>query len=346
MSLLSVALVTIILFGFTTYYLDPLLQYGKEPGNLTSREYAEIYCNPGIAKNYDYDAVLVGSSMVENTDVSEIDRLFDCKTIKVPYSGGSSYNHKTILDVCLKHNNKIKKVFWSLDEYALTTDKNTPRYPLPDYLYDDNKINDLSYLLNLDIFYFYTSKDIISTLKHENQIMMRDGSWAGDESAYCKANALSSIDYPMELKDNKGEKYFENNLEANINQNIMPLIEMNPDTEFIFYMVPYSIIYWYMEKQNGTLDATFYDINTALDKILSYDNTKVYFFQDEKDIITDLDNYKDFSHFKSKFNSWMSNEMARGSNLLTKDNYKMRIENFKSYLSGFDFEGFFKEQYA
>ena len=133
-SLLSITLLVVIAFGVVEFYLDPLLQYGNERGPLTCREYAEIYANPGIAKNYNYNAVLLGSSMVENTNVSEIDLLFGCKTIKVPYSGASSYNHKAILDVCYNSGHKIEKVFWSLDEYALTTDKDTPRYPLPDYL--------------------------------------------------------------------------------------------------------------------------------------------------------------------------------------------------------------------
>ena len=143
LTLLCLTLSIVILFGALTYYFDPLLQYGADRGFLTYREYSEIYCNPGIAKNYEYNAVFLGSSMVENADVSELDRLFGCNTVKLPYSGGSSYNHKHILDVCYRSDNKIDKVFWALDEYAFTTDKDTPRYPLPEYLYDDNKLNDL-----------------------------------------------------------------------------------------------------------------------------------------------------------------------------------------------------------
>ena len=159
--LISLTLVVVIVFGGMTYFLDPLLQYGNERGPLTSRQYTEMYSNPGIAKNYDYNAVFVGSSMVENADVSELDDLFGCKTIKVPYSGASSFNHKHILDVCYDSGHKIDYVFWALDEYALTTDYMTPRYPLPEYLYDDDRTNDPSYLLNLDVFYFYTMKDTI-----------------------------------------------------------------------------------------------------------------------------------------------------------------------------------------
>ncbi|MBQ7714331.1 MAG: hypothetical protein IJT70_00505 [Clostridia bacterium] len=339
-SLISLTLVIVLLFGAAELFLDPLLQYGKEPGHLTYREYSELYSNPGIAKNYDYNAVLLGSSMVENTDVSEINELFGCTTIKVPYSGGSSYNHKTILEVCYDSGKQIDKVFWSLDEYALTTDKDTPRYPLPEYLYDSSKINDLSYLLNLDIFYFYTLKDVAGTLTHKTEPMMKDGDWTKDPSAYCTANALSSVKYPMEQNENLGEKHFEKNLTENMDCNIIPLVKAHPETEFNFYMVPYSILYWYQDKQKGILDAGMYDAEYAVGELLKYENVKIHFFQDDYDIITDLDLYKDYSHFNSSVNGYISREMAKGSHLLSADNYRERLRAFGDYLRDFDYDGF------
>lgn len=344
LTLISLSLLTVILFGTMTYVLDPLLQYGNESGVLTFYQSTEIYSNPGIAKNYDYDSVLVGSSMVENTNVAEMDELFGYKTIKVPYSGGSSFNHKKILDVCFESNNNIKNVFWSLDEYALTTDYMTPRYPLPDYLYDFDKSNDLSYLLNLDIFYFYISKDLIGTFKGQNQSAMRDGSWVEDESIYCKENALASLNYPLEQEGNKGKKLYEKNLTDNIKYNIIPLIKNNKETIFRFYMVPYSISYWYMEKSGGRLDAHFYNVEKVLSEIFEYDNVEVYFFQDDKDIITNLDNYKDYTHFKPEINSYMSKEMSKNTHQLTKDNYNKVLDNFKNYLESFDYDSFYSEE--
>ena len=341
--LLSLSLVVIILFGTVTYCLDPLLQYGKEPGLLSYREYTEIYSNPGIAKNYDYNAVLVGSSMVENTDVSEFDDLFGCTTVKLPYSGASSYNHKEILDVCYDSENEIDYVFWSLDEYALTTDYMTPRYPLPEYLYDYNIFNDLSYLLNLDIFYFYTIKDVFGTLTGKQQIMMRDGSWVDDESIYCKENALASFEYPAELQDNKGELYYKKELNENLEYNILSLVDSHPETTFVFYMVPYSISYWYMENQKGLLDAHMYNVETALGEILSRENVQVHFFQNEESVITDLDNYKDYTHFKPEINSWMTKEISEGTHRLTKDNYVDTLNQFNSYLRDFDYEAFYSQ---
>lgn len=344
LTLLCLTLVIVVAFGALTYYLDPLLQYGADGGVLTYREYGEIYCNPGIAKNYEYNAVFLGSSMVENANVSELDSLFGCKTVKLPYSGGSSFNHKHILDVCYESGNKIDKVFWALDEYAFTTDKDTPRYPLPEYLYDDDKTNDLSYLLNLDIFYLYTIKDVYGTFRNRNEILMKDGSWCEDESVYNKANALASFSYPMPQKESLGKDYFSKNLNENLQYNVLPFVKEHPETEFHFYMVPYSISYWYMCKQNGKLEAEINIIRTVVGELLKYDNVKIYFFQDEKEIITNLDNYKDYTHFKPEINSYMSKKMAADENVLTLENYNNRVDSFYNYLIEFDYDAFYQQQ--
>ena len=343
--LLSLTLAIVIAFGAVTYCLDPLLQYGADRGPLTYRHYTEIYCNPGIAKNYDYNAVFLGSSMVENATVAELDDYFNCKTVKLPYSGASSYNHKHILDVCYRSGNTIDKVFWSLDEYAFTTDKDTPRYPLPEYLYDDNRLNDLSYLLNLDVFYFYIVKSAIGTLQNRNEPLMRDGSWCADESVYCRENALASTSYPLAARNSLGKDYYAGKLWDNLIYNVLPFVEAHPETEFYFYMVPYSISYWYMCRQNGKLDAEINIIRTVAETLLQYDNVRFFFFQDEKDIITNLDNYKDHTHFKPAINSYMSAQMACGGNELTAETYLQRIDAFRQYLSDFDYDAFYQEQY-
>jgi hypothetical protein len=345
LTLLSLTLAIVILFGTLTYCLDPLLQYGADRGLLTYRHYSEIYCNPGIARNYSYNAVFLGSSMVENANVSELDSLLECKTVKLPYSGASSYNHKHILDVCYQSGNKIDKVFWALDEYAFTTDKDTPRYPLPEYLYDQNRINDLSYLLNLDVFYFYTLKGMIGTLQNRSEILMKDGSWSTDESAYNRANALAAVSYPLPTQTSKGKDYYAKTLTENLTYNVLPFIEAHPETEFYFYMVPYSISYWYMCRQGGKLEAEINIIQTLAETLLKYDNVRLFFFQDEQDIITNLDNYRDHTHFKPSVNSYMSNQIANGQNELHITDYKQRIESFYQYLSEFEYDVFYLEQY-
>ena len=86
-------------------------------------------------------------------------------------------------------------------------------------------------------------------------------------------------------------------VKANLTQNIEPLIQTHSDTEFVFYFVPYSILYWDQEVREGNFDSTIDAVDYAMGALLKYDNVRIYFFHNEEDIITNLDNYKDYSHY-------------------------------------------------
>ena len=110
--LICALLFTLVIFASAMYILDPVLGYGTECGLTPYYEYSTIYTNPGIARHYRYDTVLVGTSMVQNTDVDICEELLDCDMVRLPYSGGTSYDMKTILNLCFESGNDIKTVYW------------------------------------------------------------------------------------------------------------------------------------------------------------------------------------------------------------------------------------------
>ena len=91
------------------------------------------------------------------------------------------------------------------------------------------------------------------------------------------------------------------------------------------------------------MDADFYNVRTALGEILSRDNTEVHFFQNEQEIITNLDNYKDYTHFKPSINSWMSKEIDKKSHLLNRKDYENTLNQFYKYVSQFNYDAFYNQ---
>lgn len=69
--------------------MDPYFHYHKPFGWQKYGWWQERYINDGILKNFDYNAIIAGNSMVENFKVSEFNELFGTETVKVPYSGAS-----------------------------------------------------------------------------------------------------------------------------------------------------------------------------------------------------------------------------------------------------------------
>ena len=340
--LLLAAIITVTgAFAGLMYILDPLVQFGTESFPLTSYEYSEMYSNPGIAKNYEYDAVMVGTSMIENTDVDICNKLFGCNMVRLPYSGGTTYNMKTILDVCFRHNSDIKTVYWELDEFQLTNSATEPRYPLPDYLYTDKAADKISYLLNLDIFYHYGVKDIIGTLKGEYQQAARKGSQLGGN--FGKEAMLTTYSRPA-ISENITD--FETSgmkakTQANLN-NIIPLIEANPETEFVFFFAPFSVLYWDNEIRQGRFDALMDGVIYSIDALLDHENVSVYYYQGEQNIITNLDNYKDYSHYCPDINNLLTEYISEGRNKVSKDNCSDMVNSFRSFIKNYDFDVIFE----
>lgn len=337
---LVLSLVTLAAFAGIMYVTDPLLRYGKENGIFTYYEYADMYSNPGIARNYTYDTVLVGTSMIQNTDVQECNEVFGCDMVRLPYSGGTCYNMKTILDICFESGNDIRTVYWELDEFQLFSAHDAPRYPLPDYLYREDHWQDLSYLLNLDIFYHYTLNNVLGTLRGEHQPAVREGeTFTGD---FSKAGALASYKRPERSAEQVLPTAYQEKVELNLEYNIIPLLEENPETEFVFFVVPFSILYWDNEVQRGTLDATLYGMEYAVERLLEYDNVRIHFYHDQWEIATNLDNYKDYSHYGKWINSWTTWAIAAGEGRLTKDNYEKVLDEMREYIYSHDFNSYFK----
>lgn len=339
-TVLSAVFLTLALFAGIMYLTDPLLHYGTENGTFTYYEYGEMYSNPGIAKHYTYDSVMVGTSMIENTDVDLCDELFGCKMVRLPYSGGTTYNMKTILDICFASENEIKTVYWELDEFQIYGSATEPRYPLPEYLYSFNYADDLSYLLNLDIFYHYGVNNVLGTLRGEEQSAERRGiTLTGTFGADATLAGYSRPEKSSFVRD-----FESSGLSAKIDENlcnIEGLISSNPETEFVFFMPPFSVLYWDKEIQNGTFESTMDGVEYALKRLLEHENVKIYFYQGEKDIITDLDNYKDYSHYGSWINDTVTQYISEGRGRITVGNLSETIDNMKGVIYGYDFETLF-----
>lgn len=132
------------------YRIDPYMHYHKPDteGYFYSLNNQRSQ-NDGITKHFEYDALITGTSMTENFKTSEMDALFACNSIKVPYSGGSYKEINDNLKVAVENNPNLKMVVRGLDMGRFLDDKDVMRYDLgtyPTYLYDSNPLNDVQYI--------------------------------------------------------------------------------------------------------------------------------------------------------------------------------------------------------
>ena len=83
-------------------------------------------------------------------------------------------------------------------------------------------------------------------------------------------------------------------------------------------------------SRTGERDAVIYNEKQAVKALLAYDNVEIYYYQDARKIITNLDLYMDMIHFSKDINYWVYDKLAKGEDRLTAENYEDRLEGMRT----------------
>lgn len=303
--------------------------------------------NDGIIKNFNYDALITGTSMTENFKTSEMDELFGVTSIKVPYSGGTYKEINDNLRVALKHNLNLKMVVRCLDMGMFFDDSERMREDLgtyPTYLYDNNPFNDVKYIFNRDIIF----DRVYSVFKQNEADQILPGITSFDEYARWQyyyefgKDAVIPIDTDVRYcesleKNNHLSDEEKKTIRDNITLNVTQLPDQYADVEFYYFLSPYSIVWWRDKVSSGMLNKQLEAEKYIIELILEHENIYLYSFNNRTDIITDLNNYKDITHYGQWVNSLILKWMKDGEYRITKDNYIKYLEDEFKFYSTFDY---------
>ena len=334
-------LVSLLVFAGSIAIVDPFAQYHLPWFSMLpifSRD-TQAYVNPGMAKNYDYDSVLIGSSVSENFSASMVDKLFDCHTVKLPFAGGSSKNYEMILDVALQKHT-LKNVFYSVDMFGLTSDPDTPRNnPVPEYLYNTNIFDDVSYLLNKAVFFHYAGDMVKQNIQGDIVSYNKAYNWENEHS-FSQERVLKQYNRPAQSNTQTAANSFFANIDRSI-ENLSRIIKNNPNTTFYVFYPPYSVIQYDSYLREGSFDALCNGYKHSMEKWLSFENVEVYSFINIEHIITNLDLYREMMHFSEAVNAYMVMNMADGNFRITKENCANEISAFRKFILDYDFSEYF-----
>lgn len=341
---LLILTVLLVLLGGITVVIDPLFHYHRPLEQIQYPIKNERYQNDGITKNFDYSAIITGTSMTENFKTSEAQQLFHESFIKIPFSGARYKEISEALGRALKANSDVSIIIWGLDADALLADKDDARYDsYPTYLYDNNLFNDVQYVLNKEILFNYS----IAAWRYtktggKTTTFDKYASWS-HEYEYGKEAVESSYSRPIKNAEIKEWTVdYMQMLEENLSQNVLALIEENPDVIFYLFMPPYSIYTWDRWNQYGEVSIQLEAQKRAIELLVEYDNVRLFSFFDNFEMICDLDNYKDAGHYSEDINSRILNWMANDEYRLTKENYQDYCERVEEFYMSYDYDSMFE----
>ncbi|MCD8039699.1 MAG: hypothetical protein LUE96_11545 [Lachnospiraceae bacterium] len=341
---LSSSVIIVLVMAAAAWIIDPYFHFHKPFSFLSYRLYDERYTNDGISRHFDYDAIITGTSMAQNFKTSEADELFGAKFVKETFSGAGFKELSQKLTRALARNGDLKTVIWSVDYNAILRDRDYDIYEgYPEYLYDDNPLNDVNYIFNKAVWYEGILPNLVMTLTGQESTTMDEySSWDKELGYECVMAGYERWEERAEMSPGLSDEEREMVAE-NIRQNLVEPANAYPDTTFYLFYTPYSICYWDYLNQEGLMLRQLEAEQIATELLLQCPNVRLYNFNDRYDIITDFDNYRDREHYGAHINSRILEWLAQGEGVVTADNYLELLEQEKNYYLNYDYEEIFNE---
>ena len=337
LSLLIIFFITLLMI--VAYVVDPFMYYRSTDNKymLNSR-----FVNRGIIENYDYDTVIIGSSMIQNFNMQSFRDKLDCEPIKLTI-GGISLDEIELMSSLVSNNTNVEKIIINIDSTQFNSIEEINRFPK--YLYDDKILNDFKYLLGYETWMRFIPVDIalrlldVAGIDLPQKFEMATSidyieDWSMDHSfgeeivlnGYLNSSAIVSKQDTTDMYDNMTNRFDE----------YLINIDMQESIEYIFLFPPYSALYWHHVDEEGYADILLEFKKYIVNSLSNYD-VRIVDMQDLEHI-DNLDYYKDLTHYAPYIQELILDAIVSGEFDATVDNIDDKIAGMYEIVDQFSKE--------
>lgn len=320
------------------YAVDPFLYYRD-----TNNKYwlDSMFVSSGLIKNYDYDTAIIGSSMFQNFKMDWFREKMGYKPVNLTMSGLDIEETEMLVQNVIREG-KASRMIIALDMIQFNSTVSKGRYP--EYLYDESVFNDYQYLLGyeawlkflpLDIAYNVGSKLFPSVV--ESYSSYTDKDVLGDRASTQKfgkdivKNGYLSKNGSVSKQNVEGMR---ERMSSRLDEFIVNCDIENKNIEYIFVFPPYSALYWYNSQIEEYYDILIEFKKEIIEKFEKFDNVRLIDMQ-VVDEITDLDHYKDITHYDMYLQERIVDIIKDGSKDINLSNYEDFFEKMEKLLLQF-----------
>ena len=232
----------------------------------------------------------------------------------------------------------MSTVYFCMDPNIIVRPDSQRTVEMPDYLYNMNLLDDARYWLSADTY----ERALKSRLAGEGEKVTLDEAYIWDDS-HTFSWGWAKAGYPRpEISGTvlPADAYLaaaEENLDV-----ICGWAEDHPDTEFIIWLPPYSILYWDKMLREGSADAVLTAVEYAVERLSEYENVRVYYFLTVKEIVCNLNYYTDHIHHSGEIGRYVTRSVVEGTHLAGED-FSAVLEQWRDFVYGYDFTMIFPE---
>lgn len=325
-----------------TAYVDPFFQYHAPLEGFPYLIDNQLSQNPGMARHMEYDSLLLGSSMTVNFEADWFAK-DGLDLLKLPFNGCYPKDISNIMEQADQSGNVLKRVFLGIDIASYTVGREETKYPIPDYLYDENPWNDMKYWFNKEVLLDYILKPLFSGDGATDLSSVYNSQW-WMVNFYGKDTVLSGYTPPEKTEFTGDASEYTKRLLENLETNLRPVLEGHKDTRFTIFFPPPSVLFWYDYVQSGQLSVIAEEFRTCSRWLFQFDNVEVFYFANMEEVITDLDLYADVSHHNQEINYYMAECFRTGEHRLTQENLEEQIKMFECIVEEYDYDGLLRGQ--
>jgi hypothetical protein len=325
------------------YCEDPFIQYGYDD---KIRFWGRgKFQHAGIIDHYDYDAVIIGSSMAQHFDVSFFRRAMQMEPVKLTLAGISVSETKALYDR-LQERNRVKVIMINIDMpyFERNYDLYNPFGRMPRFLYEDGILNDMQYLLMYEVWFRFIPVNMVLRaairLGLESPGMMHRTKIDNFESrngTVAASKELIMRDYKRGRFSAKKENSvdMEKRMRANIDEFLEHLLKnKKAGQSLVFGFPPYSALYWYDAQKNGTFETLMSAKSFFIEKCDGTSGVRVVDTQDFGEIV-DLDYYTDITHYGPYVQALYAGALLDGTKDTSKKTVAARREKLEELVVRF-----------
>jgi hypothetical protein len=314
------ALLLVLALGTANYAVDPLQFYRRAGGEAVFSE-NQRYQNPGLARNFEYETVIIGTSHAENFEPRDVLRVLGEHSLKLAISGSTAREQRMILELAIR-TGRVSHVIWALDHIAFKRPADqlgTRAAEFPEHLYGEGRWAALRtvglYLLSLDSLGL-SARSLLGIGHRELETL---NSWHADYE-FSEARALADWHRRGAILDrfnlDATRRYgpTASQSQASIRANLVPVMRAHPEIRFDLFFPPFSILAYLADHRAwpGAYPERQRYKAFVVEATADLPNVRVFDFQGQRPITHELDNYKDLEHYRIEVNDYVLRSIASG----------------------------------
>ena len=315
---LALVLAVLSLLAVLVYIIDPYYHYRAYDHKY---KIDKIFSVPGVVRNYDYDTIIIGSSVTQNFDMDSFRQELGQNPVKATLGGIDTPEVAALLKLA-QDSGHAKNYYLCIDSSMLCGDEGKQRFP--DYLMDSSPLNDYRYFWGYEAWMRFIPLDLALLAADTLGIALpqryydacsvdKMGEWAY-RYTFSKERTLEVY----AKSSNGGASIATSSVTADPmvqTQSFLDSLDLSQGNVVVFFP-PYSALYWYKMDQAGELERYFEAKRYFIQQISAYSNVTVFDFQGAE-FTADLDNYMDTSHFSPRISDELVRCFANGEYLLS-----------------------------